>query len=175
MEPNPGSANSANSDSAAAHPLPSTSTTASDPDSPFPLTAAGNGPYDYRYSTLSDDRAAALDVEKRIKQRERDDRAKRAGADQKPLSEEERQESAATVVQCSYRCARAGQRETGGADGVDRLHVSSRTARGLNLSSSERWSDGIQKQKLKRAGSDQDAGKNDTSASPLVLVPRSRD
>lgn len=99
---------SASSASASAPPPPSINTT-DEPDSPFPLTVAGNKPYDYRDSTIADDRAAALEVEKRIKQRKKDDRKaeeQRAVVheDNKPLSEDELKDQAAKIVQGSYRC-----------------------------------------------------------------------
>ncbi|KAI5479757.1 hypothetical protein MNV49_003020 [Pseudohyphozyma bogoriensis] len=98
--------------------------------------------YDYRNSTIDDDRKAAEQVEKRMLERlnERDDSP---SGDQQDCE----QDAAAKLVQSSYR-----------------THRSRREQRGMNLSSSQRWNDGLLHDKISKAGKDQDGGKNDSAS-----------
>ncbi|GAA6008215.1 uncharacterized protein JCM10292_004094 [Rhodotorula paludigena] len=112
--------------------------------------------YDYRTSSVDEDRRRAKEVEKRVNDRHAAAGAgpngtsgggadgQRAGADS-PAAQEN--EQAVRVIQSSYRS-----------------HVQRRTARGCNLTCSERWTEGARARRLSSAGHDQDTNKNDTAS-----------
>ncbi|CDR36630.1 RHTO0S02e04720g2_1 [Rhodotorula toruloides] len=111
--------------------------------------------YDYRQSSVDDDRRRAQEVWERVERGKRDTRpasqGEEAGANGADGSadgqHDSKQDSAARSIQSRYR-----------------HHVDQRTANGCNMSSSKRWKDGMKQRQMSEAGHDQDKGKNDAAS-----------
>ncbi|BGO97282.1 hypothetical protein NBRC10513v2_001202 [Rhodotorula toruloides] len=111
--------------------------------------------YDYRKSSVEEDRRRANEVWERVERRKRDSRpasqgegASGNGADGSADGQHDsKQDSAARSIQSRYR-----------------QHVDQRTANGCNMSSSKRWKDGMKQRQMSEAGHDQDKGKNDAAS-----------
>lgn len=119
-------------------------------------TGRNPAPYDYRNSTVQQDMATAKLVEERVATLQEEQSHRSGCQDGPPVSlpsdyintNLQRDEvAAARIVQSTYRS-----------------HAQRRTARGWNLSASERWTDGLKQQELKKAGIEQGEGKNDSGA-----------
>ncbi|GAA5951217.1 hypothetical protein JCM3765_002415 [Sporobolomyces pararoseus] len=95
--------------------------------------------YDYRSSTIDQDRKAAKEVWERV---ERGNRKQRESADEK-----NDQDRAVRLMQKNYRA-----------------HVGRREEEGRNLTTSKRFNDGLQQRKLQTAGKEQMDGKNDATS-----------
>ncbi|GAA5928981.1 hypothetical protein JCM3775_006700 [Rhodotorula graminis] len=100
--------------------------------------------YDYRHSSLDEDRRRAKEVEDRV---ERNRRQRRSTADEGDGTAQGGDEAAARAIQGHYRA-----------------HVKRREGHGCNLSASDRWSAGIQQRRMLDAAQDQDDGKNDPTS-----------
>ncbi|BGP18920.1 hypothetical protein JCM10213_005494 [Rhodosporidiobolus nylandii] len=107
--------------------------------------------YDYRTSSLEDDRRRAEEVWRRVE----DNRAKHPQQDEgsaDAAGEEDRQAKAAGSIQRRYR-----------------QHVGRREGEGMNLSqpmsSSQRWDDGMRQRKLSAAGREQKDGRKQDATS----------
>ncbi|SCV72744.1 BQ2448_4281 [Microbotryum intermedium] len=99
-------------------------------------TSQRKAPFDYAHASIADIRKAALNVEQRVadRQAQLEQQADGDGNDQE-------RERAAKVLQSRYRAGRP-----------------------LNLTSSERWTEGIRARKLSGAGKEQDDGVNDATS-----------
>ncbi|PRQ73337.1 hypothetical protein AAT19DRAFT_16090 [Rhodotorula toruloides] len=101
--------------------------------------------YDYRKSSVEEDRRRANEVWERVERRKRDSRpasqgegASGNGADGSADGQHDsKQDSAARSIQSRYR-----------------QHVDQRTANGCNMSSSKRWKDGMKQRQMSEAGHD---------------------
>ncbi|GAA5849909.1 hypothetical protein JCM9279_002460 [Rhodotorula babjevae] len=101
--------------------------------------------YDYRTSSLDEDRRRAKEVEDRV---ERNRRRSTAGqGDNSDGTAGRDDDAAARAIQGHYRA-----------------HVKRREGSGCNLSASDRWSAGIQQRRMLAAAQDQDDGKNDPTS-----------
>lgn len=122
-------------------------------------------PYDYKSSDLESDRKAALEVEKRLLE------TRRVKKERAKAESDDREHEAAKLVQGAYRCVISfnicseimedWERDGRLMLGSGRSHSARRSAKGMNLSSSDRWSDGLRQQRMSAAGKEQDEGKND--------------
>lgn len=112
--------------------------------------------YDYRNSSIDEDRRRAKEVWDRVERRRREGQpASRdkgaagdgadgsAGGDQHNLG----QDNAARSIQSRYR-----------------QHVDRRNDEGCNISGSKRWKDGMKQRQMSEAGHEQDTGKNDSAS-----------
>ncbi|SGY66108.1 BQ5605_C004g02625 [Microbotryum silenes-dioicae] len=95
-------------------------------------------PFDYAHASIADIRKAASEVEQRVADR-------RKQLEQQTEGDDQERERATKVLQDRYRAGRP-----------------------LNLTSSERWTEGMRARKLSGAGKEQDDGVND--ARMLILI-----
>ncbi|GAA5978260.1 hypothetical protein JCM5350_002243 [Sporobolomyces pararoseus] len=101
--------------------------------------------YDYRNSTIDQDRKAAKEVWERV---ERTNRSKQTSSSSSSSSKEGKdQDKAVRLMQKNYRA-----------------HVGRREEQGRNLTTSKRFNDGLQQRKLQTAGKEQMDGKNDATS-----------
>ncbi|GAA6043737.1 hypothetical protein JCM8097_000501 [Rhodosporidiobolus ruineniae] len=115
----------------------------------MPDSSGAPDSYDYRSSSLSEDRRRARECEKRVEEnrgRRRQQQQQRRGRDGEG-GEDGGRDEAAKLIQGRYRS-----------------HVQQREESGMNLSSSQRWSDGMKKRRLSAAGREQKDGKNDPAS-----------
>ncbi|BGP37497.1 hypothetical protein JCM10450v2_001402 [Rhodotorula kratochvilovae] len=106
--------------------------------------------YDYRRSSLDEDRRRARDVEQRVaraRRAERKERDRPAAGEEAQEGERGEDDAAARAIQGRYRS-----------------HVQRREKAGCNLSASQRWSSGIQQRRMSAAAKEQDDGKNDPTS-----------
>ncbi|ORY58355.1 hypothetical protein BCR35DRAFT_203689 [Leucosporidium creatinivorum] len=101
--------------------------------------------YDYKSSSIEEDRAAALEVEKRVEAKRREEDGKAGKEDDAAMTQQEREDGAARLLQGQYS-----------------TYQQRRSKEGRNLSSSDRWTEGMRARKLSEAGKDQAAGVNDS-------------
>ncbi|GAA5937090.1 uncharacterized protein JCM15063_000153 [Sporobolomyces koalae] len=99
--------------------------------------------YDYKNSTVDQDRQAAQEVWDRVEKTRQDSKP----SAQERAGDDGHRDKAIRKMQKHYRA-----------------HVDRRTAEGRNLTSSKRFDDGLQQRLLKKAGKDQMDGKNDTAS-----------
>ncbi|CEQ39280.1 SPOSA6832_00788 [Sporobolomyces salmonicolor] len=118
-----------------------------------PSTSTREDGYDYRTSSLEDDRRRAREVWDRAERRrsERQAKGRGKGAGQRPRGGED--DGTARGADHERAARRIQQRY--------RSHVGRRTADGRNLTCSQRWEDGMRQRKLSAAGREQNDGKND--------------
>jgi hypothetical protein len=154
--------------------------------------------YDYRQSTVHEDRERAQEVWDRVEGDQRREKQREPPQQQQGQPKEDghggrdkkERENAARVLQSRYRfvvvvvlpplvpCLINSREEVRGkfpsslsapltlSPLARRTHVTHREAQGRNLTSSQRWEDGMRKRKLNAAGEEQHSGtKNDPSAS----------
>ncbi|GAA5979615.1 hypothetical protein JCM10908_002983 [Rhodotorula pacifica] len=110
--------------------------------------------YDYRTSTVQEDRKRAQEVYDRVERQSRQRRTQHAGSGsndaqdgQEGANDDERQVEAIKRIQGGYRA-----------------HVKRREGNGCNISSSKRWDDGVRQRQLKSAADGQDQGDNDVAS-----------
>ncbi|GAA6021871.1 hypothetical protein JCM10207_004525 [Rhodosporidiobolus poonsookiae] len=114
----------------------------------MPDASEGSPAYDYRTSSLDEDRKRAKEIEARMEQRLRDRGAPKGRKHPAEGAEGTDDEMAAAMsIQKGYRA-----------------HVQRREGEGRNLSSSQRWTDGMRQRRLSAAGRDQRDGKNDATS-----------
>ncbi|GAA5847463.1 hypothetical protein JCM3766R1_005354 [Sporobolomyces carnicolor] len=106
--------------------------------------------YDYRDTTVEQDRQAAQRVWERVEGTRRQQRA--PGGDEREGSANQgedrgQEDQAVRLMQKNYRA-----------------HVGRRTEQGRNLTTSKRFNDGLQQRKLQAAGKEQMDGKNDATS-----------
>ncbi|GAA5913399.1 uncharacterized protein JCM6883_003065 [Sporobolomyces salmoneus] len=101
--------------------------------------------YDYRSSSISQDRKAAQEVWQRVEGNQQSRHQQEAGGGGK--GEEGDRDKAVRLMQKNYRA-----------------HVGRRTEQGRNLTTSKRFNDGLQQRKLQEAGKEQMDGKNDATS-----------
>ncbi|SCZ91872.1 BZ3500_MvSof-1268-A1-R1_Chr5-3g08190 [Microbotryum saponariae] len=99
-------------------------------------SAPRKAPFDYAHASIADIRKAASEVEQRVA-----DRRKQLEQQADGDSQERERERATKVLQNRYRAGRP-----------------------LNLTSSERWTEGMRARKLSGAGKEQDHGVNDATS-----------
>ncbi|GAA5970903.1 hypothetical protein JCM8115_007035 [Rhodotorula mucilaginosa] len=109
--------------------------------------------YDYRTSSIDEDRSRAQEVYERVERQVRDKRANSNGS-----AHAEGQEGASE--EGDARQADAIRRIQGGY----RAHVKRREAQGCNISCSKRWGDGVRQRQLDEAKGGQDEGDNDAAS-----------
>ncbi|KAM0749636.1 hypothetical protein T439DRAFT_35723 [Meredithblackwellia eburnea MCA 4105] len=103
--------------------------------------------YDYHNSTIQQDKEAALEVEKHLDDTRRRNEQRHPKKPSEMSEQDQREDSAARLVQGGYRA-----------------HSNRRSKKGMNLTNSDRWSDGLRLKKIKDAGNEQDTGKNDSNS-----------
>ncbi|GAA5886795.1 hypothetical protein JCM5296_006406 [Sporobolomyces johnsonii] len=119
-----------------------------DQNTPRASTSTSGDGYDYRTSSIEDDRRAAQEVWDRVERSRREQaEGSEEGAGQGRKDRGENHERAAKSIQQGYRS-----------------HVGRRTAEGRNLTCSQRWEDGMRQRKLSAAGREQNDGKNDATS-----------
>ncbi|GAA5864768.1 hypothetical protein JCM3774_006068 [Rhodotorula dairenensis] len=111
--------------------------------------------YDYRTSTIDEDRRRAQEVYERVERQLRERAGERGAAgssngaqdDQGGDADERRRGDAVRRIQGGYRA-----------------HVKRREGNGCNITCSKRWGDGVRQRQLKSAAEGQDQGDNDPAS-----------
>ncbi|GAA5989117.1 hypothetical protein JCM11641_007602 [Rhodosporidiobolus odoratus] len=103
--------------------------------------------YDYRTSSIDEDRNIAQQVWERVDRKRANATQAGQGATGQDGAAAKGEEAAATSIQKGYRA-----------------HVERREGEGRNLTTSQRWKDGMRQRKLSAAGREQKEGKNDATS-----------